>query len=190
MNCYFVHGFNVRDDGARTIDKLAPYVETQGWNVKQFDYGWTGLFLTLVGNASRARTLAHLSQEGDSAIGHSNGCAIIHRATYDGAKFKRIVYINPALDVDARPAPGVQYCLVLHSPDDVAVWAARLLPFVLWGAMGRDGYKGTPDNRVVNVNLKSFFGGEERIGHSDGFDDERIAGLGALVALKLGAPVT
>ena len=42
-----VHGYNVRDKGKRSIDKLAPYLEWQGWDVDtdSADYGWWGLFM-------------------------------------------------------------------------------------------------------------------------------------------------
>jgi hypothetical protein len=185
-SCYLVHGFNVNDDGKDTIDRLAPFIDANGWQVRQFDYGWTGLLMTLLGNSGRARTLAHLSIAGDIAIGHSNGCAIIHRATHQGAGFDTVVYINPALDVDVAPGPKVKRCVVFHSPDDRAVFVAKLIPGVLWGAMGRYGYQGEPDDRIMNINLRELLGA--RVGHSGAFCVKHLYAFAQTLTNQIGTP--
>lgn len=192
-NCILAHGFNDSSSGGRNVDRLAPYAESAGWQVMQFDYGWTGLLLTLIGNQSRARTLAGIMSESDTFVGHSNACAIHHRASWlkDSSggtlmRSHRAIYINPALDIDAALAPGVERLTVFYARDDIATLAARFLPGVLWGAMGRYGYQGRPDTRVRSVNLNDFLAG--RVGHSGAFAPENITGFGAMFTMALGTP--
>jgi hypothetical protein len=144
MKAWLVHGFNVSDGGTDTIDMLTLPLARRGWEVKpkRLDYGWR-LLTQLWGNPRVAAELAGLAKADDLAIGHSNGCTIIHRATHmDYCKLRNVCYINPALDVGATPGPCVEKVLVLHTSDDVATLLARFLPGVLWGAMGRYGYQG------------------------------------------------
>lgn len=164
---WLVHGFNVRDSGRSTIDRLGPYLRAAGWHVGQVDYGWRLLAGVAVGNPSEAADLAAMSRPGDIAIGHSNGCAIIHRATYLGARFDRVFYINAALNTESRPGPCVTEFHALYAPDDLAVLTARYLPCSLWGSMGRDGFTGH-DERARNHNLHSLLG-VTKLGHSGAF---------------------
>ena len=39
FKCHLVHGFNVKDGGARTIDKLIPHLNFAEISVVQHDYG-------------------------------------------------------------------------------------------------------------------------------------------------------
>lgn len=182
---WLVHGFNVRDGGAGTVDMLAPHLTAAGWVVSQYDYGWTLLLGVLFGNPGRGRELARDSEPGDVAIGHSNGCAIIHRALHSGAHFRRAVYINPALDVTAAPPAGgpLERVDVFYAPDDMAVLAAKVIPGVLWGAMGREGYQG-PDSRIRNHNLHNVLG--PPLGHSGAL--HRVSSFGPFLSYILGPP--
>lgn len=186
MSCnneaYLVHGSNVRDDGQLTIDAMAPYLQ-EAYRIRQFDYGWTGLLLTALGNRSRSRTLAHLSLKGDVAAGHSNGCTVIHHATHHaGCGFRKLAYITPALDVDKAPGPLVEQCTVFFASDDIPTWLSSWLPFSSWGPMGRYGYMGS-DPRVRNVDLVSLF--DSSIGHSGMFSQHHLKAFGNLVAEAL-----
>lgn len=183
---WLVHGFNVRDSGRSTIDRLGPYLRAAGWRVGQVDYGWRLLAGVAVGNPSEAADLAAMSSPGDIAIGHSNGCAIIHRATYLGAKFRRVFYVNAALNTDARPGPCVTQFHVMYAPDDLAVLAARYLPCALWGSMGRDGFTGD-DARHRGYNLHRMLGVTE-LGHSGAF--EHMPKFGPAITHLAGKPVT
>jgi len=165
---WLVHGFNVSDDGARTIDRLGPWLRNAGWTVGQVDYGWRFLLGVWIGNPKEAEQFAALVRPGDIACGHSNGCTIIHRATVDhGAALDRVVYINPALGVRRAPGKNVRRAHVFYAPDDKAVLAARLVPSSLWGSMGRDGYQGD-DPRVRNHDLHALLG-VDTLGHSGVF---------------------
>ena len=100
-----------------------------------------------------------LGYENYYAVGHSNGCAIIVEALRQGAKFKGILLINPALNINCKFPPGDYTITVIHTKHDKAVRAARFfdsLPIFgafipdIWGAMGAVGYKG-PDLRPLNL---------------------------------------
>lgn len=185
---WLVHGFNVRDEGAGTIDRVGPYLDASGWVVSQYDYGWTLLLGVLFGNPGRARELSRDSEPGDIAIGHSNGCAIIHRALHAGAHFDQVVYINPALDTTAMLPPADSTRLrklhVFHAHDDRAVHLARWIPGSLWGGMGRDGYEGPADPRIQNRPLHRIIA--PPIGHSGAL--HRADQFGPYLAYIVGAP--
>lgn len=133
------HGFNVTDQGAGTTDRLRPYLEAARLHVRENDYGWTFLFGVLLGNQRRAERAADRWGTQAIGIGHSNGCAILWRASMLGA-FRRLVFINPALDASIRFPPHLDVVHVFHTRHDRPVkWAARI-PWVIWGRMGQHGY--------------------------------------------------
>ncbi len=154
-----LHGFNVRDEGERTVGKLAPYFAAAGFAVKRPRYGWLGLLGVRALNGKFARLIADLSEPGDILVGHSNGCAIGAEAADLGAQFSQLVLINPALDSD-RAFPVSEYLRAIHvwhSPSDSPVWAAKFLPWHSWGDMGAVGYNGRTDIRVRNYNKESGY---------------------------------
>ena len=173
---FLLHGFNVSDGGTGSIDKLKPYLRGE---VCEYDYGWKGLLGVRMANKGLAEKLARMVSPGDVGIGHSNGCAILHLASHMGAKFRKLVYINPALDSDAAPGPHVESLDVWHSPSDAPVRLARWLPWHAWGDMGAKGYTG-PDERVKNFDKQSAFSLSSS-GHSDVFDDLKIRYFGPLI---------
>lgn len=166
MHIGLFHGFNVSDGGLRTTDKLRPLLEADGYKVLEGDYLWKGLMGVKLCNKSMAKLVADLFPPGGVAIGHSNGCNLIHWAAHYGAEFSRVVYINPALDNDAKLAPQIDKALVLACPHDVPVLLARLIPWVSWGSMGRDGYRGD-DTRYISVIR------QDKCSHSDIFENLR-----------------
>ena len=154
MDLVLVHGFNVTDGGAATIDKLIPHLTD--FNVIQFDYGWIGLLGVKLFGRRIARKLAKATPSGAVGIGHSNGCMELVRACEYGAKYKHLILINPALDNDISVPDHVDSVLVYHNVDDTTVSMARWMPFSYWGDMGRVGYTGN-DLRFENRETKSLF---------------------------------
>ena len=183
---YLIHGFNVDDKGAGTVDRFAPYLEVEGFTVVSIDYGHTMLAGVRLCNNKLARTIANMAEPGSIIIGHSNGCSIIHRAVRFGAKFSQCVYINPALNRHATigeyDAPFKMH--VYHSPSDWVVKFARLLPFHLWGDMGAVGYKGD-DRRYVSYNKQADATISSK-SHSDVFDDDKFDTFARRVVRDLG----
>lgn len=148
-----VHGFASPFSGKYDIDKLRPYFEAEDYKVVQFDYGFR--FFVSLGNERWARRLAAESQPGDIAVGHSNGCLIIQKASLIGAPFSQIVFLAPALDTDAAVGLQVERIHVWHTPTDLAVRVGGFFPKHPWGAMGAEGYNGS-DPRFTNYDRSSY----------------------------------
>lgn len=153
-----VHGF-ADNNGKHTTDLLRPFFEAEGYNVREFDYGFIELISVKLHNAERGQKLAATVQSGTIGVGHSNGCAVLREASLVGAPFEQLVFINPALTSDADIGSQVRKIHVWHSKADLAVRFAQvglrwLIPS--WGDMGAVGYKGN-DRRFINYNKQSDF---------------------------------
>jgi len=173
MRVILLHGFNVSDEGERTVGRLQPYFEQAGYVVRRPRYGWLGLLGVRVLNKRFARLLADLAEPGDVVVGHSNGCAIAVEAADLGAPFSQLVLINPALDSDRVFAPQIQRVHIWYSPSDTPVAFARLLPWHAWGDMGAVGYRGPYDPRVSSYNKENGYAISSS-GHSDVFEPNKL----------------
>lgn len=185
-----LHGFNVRDEGERTVGRLAPYFERSGFAVKRPRYGWRGLLGVRLLNETFATIIADMAEPGDIVVGHSNGCAIAAQAADIGAPFGQMVLINPALDSDRRFPRHVGRIHVWHSPSDSPVSLAKLLPWHAWGDMGAVGYRGPYDPRVTSYNKENGYEVSSG-GHSDVFSAEKIKFFAPLIVgavLKAATP--
>lgn len=171
---YLIHGFNVTDGGKQTIQKLEPLFKLNGFYVHTINYNWMGPIGVRFCNKKIAHTIASMADNNSIIIGHSNGCALIHHAAHYGAPFKKVVYINPALNKNASLALQVKNAQVWYSSSDNTVWKAKFMPFHIWGEMGKTGYIGL-DKRYVNIDSENIFGKE--IHHSDVFNDDNIEKL-------------
>lgn len=172
-----VHGFNVKDAGAGTVDQLAPFIIRSGYEVDcdETDYGYFGLLDVRLRNGKRRQKvlyrLARAFESADIIITHSNGANFTHQAldmlpdTFVNSKL--VIHISPALDRDASIPNSVRKALVLHTPHDKWVRLSTYLPGHPWGRMGAYGYDGT-DKRVTNRNCP------EIEGHSDWFKDRHV----------------
>lgn len=171
------HGFNVSDRGKGTIDKLKPFLD-----IVDVDYGWMWLFRVKMCNSCIAKSVVNLIPEGSVGIAHSNGALIAVKvieayrtrqlalkvpesAIQKNYPFKKLVLINPALDVDYKFPKGL-HVDVYYTPTDRATLIARYLPFSRWGSMGRDGYLGNKSH-IYNYDSTKMFGSKT---HSDVFD--------------------
>lgn len=154
--CHLVHGFNVKDGGKATIDKLIPFLERKKITVFQHDYGHLDIVGVLRRNKAIAAKIKPQLSPGDVAIGHSNGCAILVKSLQQGAKLDKLILINPALDKNFQFPAGVNEIHVFHNKHDKAVvmakWLRKLVFWrnsFIWGEMGNKGYQGN-DTRVTN----------------------------------------
>lgn len=133
---YTVHGF-ADDNGKLTTDRLRPYFEAEGYEVEPFDTGWH--FFVSARNAKWAAELTKRVEPGSIGVGHSNGCAILQRASMLGAPFSQLVFLNPALDADAEVGPQIKACHVWYSPGDIGLHISRFFWWSEWGEMGAIG---------------------------------------------------
>ena len=138
---YTIHGFNVKDFGSRTMDKLNPYLKEQGFDVFELDYPWHGRIKTRLCNKSMAKILSQVIEPESYIFGHSNGCAIIYLLSELGITFRYVGLINPALD-RYRTIVSADHVKTYFAPNDTATRLAKLIPLSIWGDQGRVGYQG------------------------------------------------
>lgn len=157
MKIVLVHGFNVRDGGERSIDRLAAPLQAAGHTVDTdgADYGYFGLLGVRMFNGNRRQQvlerLARAFSSADLVITHSNGANFTNQAALEIGCRRRlqVVHISPALNMNTGPAAAVARQLVYHTMRDGWVRLARWLPWHPWGAQGAYGYQGA-DPRVTN----------------------------------------
>lgn len=141
-----IHGWSVGDGGIGTIGPLMEALALRGKRTVMPSYGKV---LTPWGTRMKSRKFAKIlstqMQKGDIVIGHSNGGRIAVELSYYAPEIKTLILLNPALERDMVPAKTVEKCLVVHAPNDWAVWWARWIPGSIWGDMGRVGYVPRPD---------------------------------------------
>lgn len=180
-----LHGFNVKDDGAGSILKLAPFLEAAGFRVKRFRYGFFFLLRVRFLVERFARVLADMSEPGDIVIGHSNGCLMAMIAAEHGATFAQMVFINPALDNDTPLPPHVGHLTIWHSPSDWVVRVARLLFAHRWGDMGAVGYRGKADARITSINKENAYEQATSSEHSDVFAEPQLSFFGPEIVRQI-----
>lgn len=189
-----VHGIFTRDNSTKNIDRISPAFKENGYDIRVARVGFSSIFGTTIAFAnlieSTRRAIDRAMRAGYKKIvcvGHSNGCALLHMASYkvnpELAKHVKLkyIYINAALNERFHPAACVDYLDVYYAPDDWIVWMSQALGWVIpWGKMGKVGYNGPPfptcsvknydmqllpllDPEGNPINLK-------RLGHNDIFD--------------------
>lgn len=170
-----VHGFNV-DDPERTVGGMAGDLRQRGHEVHKFCYGHAGFLDVRIANPnlayallSQIRSIRRLTGKEVIPIGHSNGCAIIHKAAalQEDFWFNRCIYISPALDRKAELPDLISRCDVMFNSGDNTVGVSAWLPFHPWGDMGKKGYRGI-DTRYNNYDCSDVVDG-----HSDWFKPEK-----------------
>lgn len=115
-------------------------------------------------------------QVGDAVIAHSRGCLVNLRMMELGARFSTVFWFRPAMNRDyiIPTIHGCQRLVVIHHPEDRAIWLGSKLFWHDFGDAGRLGlYAGDPghnlyDPRVENVQAPEY---EQREfwRHSDDF---------------------
>ena len=184
-----VHGFNVHDGGRGSVGKLRPFFASKGIPYLLLDYGFFNLIKTYTSNKKVAKQLAEsvkTAKVNDPTskvvvVGHSNGCAIIYLACkHYNAPIDKAVFINPALESDVTRPESLKSLDVWYSPSDKPVKWAKLLPWHIWGDMGRVGYTGSEDNMIRCFNKEKDFKVISD-SHSDAFSIEDIPFYGPLI---------
>lgn len=151
MHIVLVHGFNVRDGGKRTIDKLAKHLQGYGHTVDTdtADYGLHGLIKVRFFNGQAVRRIRGALVLADAVITHSNGANYTTKALKTLTHKVKVFHLSPALNKKKKVPAAVSVMHVFHTGHDKAVKAAKYLIAHPWGNMGRVGYKGK-DKRVTN----------------------------------------
>lgn len=184
-----VHGFNVHDGGRGSVGKLRPFFAKAGIPYLLVDYGFFDLIKTYTSNKKVAKRLADSVRTAKISnpnskivvVGHSNGCAIIYLACkYYNAPVDKAVFINPALDSDIVRPTALKSLDVWYSPSDKPVKWAKLLPWHVWGDMGKVGYTGVSDDVIRCFNKENDYPVISE-GHSDAFSIEDIPFYGPII---------
>ena len=168
-----IHGFNVKDGGANTVDKLAPYLEAAGHEVDkdEADYGYYSLTMVRLQKHKAIARIAGALESADVVISHSNGANYAHKALNLLARRDRSyqeIRLSPALNRKTGISDNVSRCAVFHTKTDMAVRVSSYLPCHPWGRQGAYGYEGK-DPRITNID-----GTDVIKGHSDWFKPEYI----------------
>ncbi|MHC4883344.1 MAG: hypothetical protein ACYTCV_12240, partial [Planctomycetota bacterium] len=100
MKIGLVHGFNVRDGGARTVDMLAPRLEDKGHVTDKdtADYGHHDLIDVRFRSKKTIQRIAEAMEGWDAAITHSNGGNYTMQAAYLISRPIILLHISPALN--------------------------------------------------------------------------------------------
>lgn len=143
---HILHGIH---SGSESTGVLAPYYSALGYRVWVWDYGEVyAVNARFLKNPHVVSELKKQVKSGDIGVGHSNGCAILAKASDEGVEFSGLTFINPALNKDRRIEPGVNWIRVYFNEGDKAVNAGkwfRILNPISWfnehpyGEMGKKG---------------------------------------------------
>lgn len=161
-----IHGWNVRDGGAATVDTLKAYLEAMGWTVEtdEGDYGFIfwrmlSIFGRMFMTKDIIKRLVPAIAKADLIVAHSNGPNFANRALrLLPDKFKNtkiVVWISPATNKKTEIPEAVKAQLVIYTRHDKAVKAAKYLPFSNWGNQGAVGYQGS-DKRNTNFDASEY----------------------------------
>jgi hypothetical protein len=149
----------IRSDGARNTDQLLLRLAELGWPVKDVNYPRVSVLQYWVRGRKwhrdrqyrDARHLVRAHQAGDALIAHSYGGLLALRAMELGARFSVVFLFAAACDRDVRfPQTGAERIYVVHNPRDKALCWTSLLRWHDSGALGRVGYQGPADDRIVS----------------------------------------
>jgi hypothetical protein len=172
MKVVLIHGFNVKDGGAKTVDRLAPYLEQYGYQVDkdEADYGYLSLFAVRLKKHKAILRIVKAMRTADVVIAHSNGANYVLKALKFITENKiRVVFLSPAANRKAKFAESASRVDVFYSRTDFWVWLSGFLLFHPWGRMGQRGPK-TNDPRVFAHNYSDMVRD-----HSDWFDDAHVS---------------
>jgi len=156
-------------------EQVMPLLESRGWATYLAATARRYFVRVRLCDGNIAEAIAALTPPGAVGWGHSDGCNVLRKACWKGARFAQLVLINPALDSDAKFPLDVKVIHVWHSPSDLAVRVARWLPLHPWGDMGARGYTGPSREAdgqiIINYNKQEHMPVSSK-GHNDVFDPQ------------------
>ena len=178
MTTWLIHGFNVRDMGKGSIDKLLHYIP----NSLDYDYGYVGLISLKKVNRRTINEFLEVIKPGDTIVAHSNGCLIAYQIA-ERIPIDAIVCINPALRRDTIWPENTAVLCLANKTDWIVelgrIWA-RLVSLGCikthgWGSAGRHGFTSDQPN-VKNWHTDDWFWLYPVTGHSGLFKNPKYWG--------------
>jgi hypothetical protein len=171
MRVVLVHGFNVRDKGARTVDRLVPFLP-KNWDIDTdtADYGFFNLWMVRFARRKAIRRIAKALKEADIVVAHSNGCNYVLKALelLTCERKIKVFFFSPAVNRSTRFPDRVKKAWVYFTKVDVWVFLSAFIPFHPWGWMGYLGPK-PGDDRVIPKNHTDAVGS-----HSGWFSEDTV----------------
>lgn len=166
----------IRTDGKSSTDKLLNKLRNHDYETIDVNYPKVNIFMARSRKRQfkNAKILLEQSLPGDILIAHSYGCLLALRAMELGAEFSHVFLFAPAMNIDFTfPYLGMEKMTVIFNDRDQAIKWGEILRFRHdFGAMGRVGYKGPPDPRILNIQDHKGIKGKRN--HSHYFSDENI----------------
>jgi hypothetical protein len=147
IRCYLLHGIKTIDPGRSSISFFMHIMPK--FKVVLLKYLYIPIIFSIIVPLINRRVIARMAGEvwpGQIILGHSNGAAVAYGIT-KVVPTRGLVLINPALDSDIEFDEHLEFIHVYWSHRDNIVWLSALMPFSLWGRMGKTGYIGK-DPRV------------------------------------------
>lgn len=146
LKIVIVHGFNVKDGGKGSIDRLAPWLRQKypraNIDTDSADYGWHGLLKVRFFWRTAVKRIAATLHDADIVITHSNGANYTMKAIRKHVRNEKlhVVHISPALNRKQRLERLVFRKMdTFHSDGDFWVKVGGWLPFHPWGPAGASG---------------------------------------------------
>jgi hypothetical protein len=167
MRVLGVHG--IRNDGATNTDLMLADLARLGWSTVDVDYARVGV-LTARWRAiqfRRARQVFAAARPGDAVVAHSYGCLLVLRAMELGMQFGSVFFFGAALNSDFTfPILGMRRLYNIHNPADRALGLGSMLVWHDFGDLGKAGYAGPPDPRIVDIPASAADPQHEPLHHS------------------------
>lgn len=187
MKVHFLHGIRTSPDSL--VKGLIPYLHDAGWDVRFPDYGFELAIETRPFNSMLVGALLPYFEDGDIAIGHSNGCALIYEALQRYAPLRGVVFINGALEQNFTLPKWVRFAHVYYNAGDEVTEAAKIgadlgVVDADWGPLGHGGYVGQ-DARVEGFDCGNTHGMPLVSGHSDFFTPAKLDLWGPFLVKKI-----
>lgn len=141
----------IRTDGSTSTDKMLKQFDDYETIDVNFPKVWLWGARSRTRQMKNAKILLDHSRPGDVLIAHSYGGLLGLRAMELGAKFSYVFLFAPAMNRDFTfPYLGMTELHVIHNSNDNALRAGAWLAWHDFGEMGRYGYNGPPDPRIIN----------------------------------------
>lgn len=186
-----IHGVRATKDNMEKMARLADVFKQAGFEVVVPKYGFVsalivGLFKWI--DVRIAETLSAFVGPEDILLGHSNGGTIAYLITQK-LQVDGVVLINAALESDILP--NAKFIHIYYNSGDNVVWLSKFVPFHPWGDIGKTGYTGPHDKRVLNVDQsnppKEWL--PKLKGHSDIFEVDHLTPWANYIATMVNAYV-
>lgn len=174
----------IRTDGGGSTDRL---LQRLGSGMTVFDFNYDRVNVLTARSRRRQRRIGRqlydLTRAGDHVVAHSYGALVVLRAMEAGAQFGAVFLFGPAMGQrEYFPAKGARQIHIISNPADRAIGLGALLYRHDFGRMGRDGYQGPPDDRVVDFRTRDEGADHGPLHHSDYFLGASLNGWAQYVA--------